>query len=92
MCPTAKSRTRSSRLCPTQSVLTGHLWIAKGPNRLQAVNEDFDAQADLILRWAHTQFCRKCCVPAQIVNVSNYIMIRSNGILALEHKIGSTSK
>ena len=24
-----------------------------------------DAQADLSLRWAHMQSCRKCCVPAQ---------------------------
>ena len=39
-----------------------------------------EAQADLSLRWAHMQSCRKCCFPAhclkQICNNGSFLMLR----------------
>ena len=50
------------------------LWILDYPQRAlrRLWSDSADAQVDLSLRWAHRQFCGKCCVPAQTCPVQTY--------------------
>ena len=61
------TKTQSSTACAavqSDQIFVGTLWVAMDPTLLL----DADAQADLSLRWAHMQSCRKCCARTQMRN------------------------